>query len=184
MAAAQRDVAFDVIAVDDGSTALSRRVPRRCRTCARAASMCCTSRATSGTSGASAIGLTEADARARHLATIVMDSDGEDRPDVVPTLVAALRGDPRRIVVARRARRSEGLVFGSSTRYTSSSSASSPARHRLRQLLRAARAERESRLVAMPEIWNNLAAAIRTLADADPRMLHRSAALGTRARAG
>jgi hypothetical protein len=42
---------------------------------------------------------------------VVMDSDGEDRPDAVAKLIAAWTKQPDKIVVARRGRRSETLVF-------------------------------------------------------------------------
>jgi glycosyltransferase involved in cell wall biosynthesis len=44
-------------------------------------------------------------------ATVVMDSDGEDRPDAVVKLIAAWDKEPGKIVVARRGRRSERLTF-------------------------------------------------------------------------
>ncbi len=42
---------------------------------------------------------------------IIMDADGEDRPEDVPALLAALAANPGAIVVAERGRRSEGLRF-------------------------------------------------------------------------
>lgn len=52
---------------------------------------------------------------AEHLtcsAVVVMDADGEDRPSDVPTLIAALYETPNEYAVfAKRARRSEGVVF-------------------------------------------------------------------------
>jgi glycosyltransferase involved in cell wall biosynthesis len=44
-------------------------------------------------------------------AVVVMDADGEDRPEDVPRLLSAWGEDPNLIVVAQRSRRSEGLVF-------------------------------------------------------------------------
>lgn len=45
-------------------------------------------------------------------AVVVMDGDGEDRPEDVPALLAEFdRHGGRRVVFAQRARRSEGLVF-------------------------------------------------------------------------
>jgi len=161
MAAVQRDIAFDVIAVDDGSTAPLPAAFLADAGLAFLGGVDVLHLASNlGHQRAIAIGLTESDARASHSATIVMDSDGEDRPEVVPTLVAALRGDPRSIVVARRARRYEGLVFrifyalykllfrlltGKAIAFGNFCVLPAPS---------------VSRLVAMPEIWNNLAAAI------------------------
>lgn len=42
---------------------------------------------------------------------IVMDSDGEDRPEDIVQLLDAHKENPSSIIFARRARRSEGLVF-------------------------------------------------------------------------
>lgn len=42
---------------------------------------------------------------------VIMDGDGEDRPEDVPRLIEALRDEPRAIVVAHRNRRSEGPGF-------------------------------------------------------------------------
>ena len=44
-------------------------------------------------------------------AVVVMDADGEDRPEDVPRLLGAWSKDANMIVVAQRSRRSEGLVF-------------------------------------------------------------------------
>src|SRR5262249_7598735 len=44
-------------------------------------------------------------------AVVVMDSDGEDRPEDVPKLLSAWGKDANLIVVAQRSRRSEGSVF-------------------------------------------------------------------------
>lgn len=43
--------------------------------------------------------------------TIIMDSDGEDRPEDIPELVRVHERHPSHIVVAQRHRRSEGHVF-------------------------------------------------------------------------
>jgi len=161
MAAVQRDVAFDVIAVDDGSTMPLRDGFLADAGLAHLGGIDVLHVASNlGHQRAIAIGLTEVDLRGGHSATIVMDSDGEDRPEVVPALVAALREDPRRIVVARRARRSEGLVFrifyalykllfrlltGKAIAFGNFCVLPAPC---------------VRRLVAMPEIWNTLAAAV------------------------
>lgn len=107
-----------------------------------------------------AIGLVEIAGRRCHDAIIVMDSDGEDRPEDIPALLAAARETPGRIIVARRAERSESLGFRLGY-----------AAYKL--LFRALTGRRigfgnfclipletASRLVHMPESWNHLAAAI------------------------
>jgi hypothetical protein len=43
--------------------------------------------------------------------TVVMDSDGEDRPDELSSLLRSHAAGPDRIVVARRRKRSEGVQF-------------------------------------------------------------------------
>lgn len=58
-----------------------------------------------------AVGLAEAHKDPAISAVVVMDSDGEDKPEDIPRLLAAQAGDPRRIVVASRAKRSESLAF-------------------------------------------------------------------------
>jgi glycosyltransferase involved in cell wall biosynthesis len=44
-------------------------------------------------------------------AVVVMDADGEDRPDYIPQLIERHQSDPDAIVVARRDKRSEGRAF-------------------------------------------------------------------------
>ena len=44
-------------------------------------------------------------------AVVIMDGDGEDRPEDVPTLLKASRAAPKSIVVAERRRRTEGVRF-------------------------------------------------------------------------
>jgi glycosyltransferase involved in cell wall biosynthesis len=48
---------------------------------------------------------------ALHSATVVMDGDGEDRPEDLPRLLQASEANPSSIVCARRARRNESLPF-------------------------------------------------------------------------
>ncbi len=59
-----------------------------------------------------AIGLAWASEHARHQAVVVMDGDGEDKPDDVPAMLhEARRQNWGKIVFAARMRRSEGLAF-------------------------------------------------------------------------
>jgi polyisoprenyl-phosphate glycosyltransferase len=57
-----------------------------------------------------AVGLSLLEER-EHNAVIVMDSDGEDRPGDIPSLLELHQSHPGAIVVARRARRSEAGMF-------------------------------------------------------------------------
>src|SRR5581483_10675800 len=59
-----------------------------------------------------AIGLAWAHDHVRAETFVVMDADGEDRPEDVPRLLAMTRGrEPASMVFAERLRRSEGAVF-------------------------------------------------------------------------
>jgi polyisoprenyl-phosphate glycosyltransferase len=58
-----------------------------------------------------AIGLAELNARQGVEALIVMDSDGEDRPEDVPKLLEAHQANPEVIVVAKRKKRREKWLF-------------------------------------------------------------------------
>lgn len=58
-----------------------------------------------------AVGLLELAARSEHDEVIVMDSDGEDRPEDLLTLLSTADKRPSQIIVAQRGTRSEGLSF-------------------------------------------------------------------------
>ncbi|MBN1680241.1 MAG: glycosyltransferase [Anaerolineae bacterium] len=58
-----------------------------------------------------AVGLSEVLRREVFDAVLVMDADGEDRPQEVPNLLAAHREQPHAVIAARRTKRSEGPVF-------------------------------------------------------------------------
>jgi hypothetical protein len=108
-----------------------------------------------------AIGLSHAEASIPCDAVVVMDGDGEDRPEDVPRLLAELeKNGGRAVVFAERLRRSEGPLFV--TMY---------ALYRwLHRLLTGERVRfgnfsaiprtLVSRLVAMSDLWNHYAAAI------------------------
>lgn len=57
------------------------------------------------------IGLAHAQGLAHVEACVVMDSDGEDTPQSIPGLLAAVRGEGVDVAVAERAKRSETLTF-------------------------------------------------------------------------
>ena len=58
-----------------------------------------------------AIGIVEASKNLDHEALIVVDADGEDRPQDIPTLLAAHESNPEAIVVAQRRSRQEAVNF-------------------------------------------------------------------------
>jgi hypothetical protein len=60
-----------------------------------------------------AVGLVEMSQRENLDCVIVMDADGEDRPEDIPSLLQVHTLEPDAIVVVRRQKRSEGLVFRS-----------------------------------------------------------------------
>jgi hypothetical protein len=107
-----------------------------------------------------AVGLVEVAASDDCDAVVVMDSDGEDRPEHIADLLAVHLRRPEAVIVATRAKRSEGLVFRLS--------------YLLYKLvfrlltghwisfgnfcLVPSRALK--RLVFMPEVWNSLASSI------------------------
>jgi glycosyltransferase involved in cell wall biosynthesis len=107
-----------------------------------------------------AVGLVTLSARKDLDAVIVMDSDGEDRPEEIPLLLEASRLAPGQVIMAHRGKRSESTVFragywmykfffrmltGQGISFGNFS------------LLPMAAVRR---LVHMPELWNNLPAAI------------------------
>ena len=64
-----------------------------------------------GHQAAIAIGLIHAASLDRLAGCIVMDSDGEDAPEALPSLIAAIRSANFDVAVAQRAKRSESLLF-------------------------------------------------------------------------
>jgi len=107
-----------------------------------------------------AVGLVTLASRDDLDSVIVMDSDGEDRPEEIPLLLAASRSAPGEVILAHRGKRSESLPFRV---------AYAAYKFFFRMLtgrgisfgnfsvlpIAAVR-----RLVHMPELWNNLPAAI------------------------
>ncbi len=107
-----------------------------------------------------AVGLHVAVERGAYDAYVVMDCDGEDKPEDIPRLLAALHSDRASAAVARRGKRSEGLLFrsfyrvyktlyraltGSVISFGNFSALDHAAAERLRH---------------MPELWNNFASAL------------------------
>jgi polyisoprenyl-phosphate glycosyltransferase len=108
-----------------------------------------------------AIGLAAAHEQCQPSAVVVMDGDGEDGPDDIPRLVAALRANgERKIVFAERRRRTENALFKAFY-----------AAYRAVHLLLTGIAVRVGnfsiipaaqldRLVVISELWNHYAAAV------------------------
>lgn len=100
---------FHIVAVDDGSlgappkaaaireAGLSGEILRLARNV--------------GHQGAIAIGLAHASAMPNVSACIVMDSDGEDTPESIPSLLKAVASPGADVAVAERAKRSETFTF-------------------------------------------------------------------------
>jgi hypothetical protein len=108
----RKEIMLSVIAVDDGST--RRAAPLD----VGEAGFSCICRfdivrlATNlGHQRAIAIGLVQLATRSDVEAVLVMDSDGEDRPEEIRALVAAARANPEAVIIAERSKRSESLGF-------------------------------------------------------------------------
>jgi glycosyltransferase involved in cell wall biosynthesis len=104
-------ISFHVILVDDGSDRPRQLTldPQRCMrtTHLEVLNLVCNL----GHQRAIAVGLAAA-AELRNISgVLVMDSDGEDRPEDIPALLDAAARHPRHIVCGRRSRRSETWLF-------------------------------------------------------------------------
>ena len=152
---------FVVIAVDDGSTMRASKIdtmvpPDSCIEAIEVLQLAINL----GHQRAIAVGLVSAARRDDVATVVVMDSDGEDRPDDIAALLATADQHPEHVVLAQRARRSEGITFRIG--------------YLIYKLLFRILAGRTidfgnfcllpisvvRRLVHMPELWNNLPAAI------------------------
>jgi polyisoprenyl-phosphate glycosyltransferase len=158
---AQREIAIQICAVDDGSLA-----PFALETIDLPPDSCIVGlevirlALNLGHQRAIAVGLCAIANNPAFDAVVVMDADGEDRPSDIAALLAASRDNPGSIVLARRVKRSEPPMFrvwywlyrslfqlltGHAIRFGNFS------------LLPMAAVRR---LVYMPELWNHLAASI------------------------
>jgi hypothetical protein len=156
------DAEFEVVAVDDGSSdpcdaATLPSLPQD--SCIESVSVVRLA-LNLGHQRAIAVGLASLWQRTDIDGVIVMDSDGEDRPNDLAALIALWRTHPTHVILARRAERSEAAVFKMG--YLA-----------YRILFRALIGRGISfgnfcllptqavrRLVHMPELWNNLPATI------------------------
>jgi glycosyltransferase involved in cell wall biosynthesis len=108
----REDIAFSVVVVDDASTrrAAPLDVGDPGRSCIRRIEIA--RLATNlGHQRAIAIGLAQLAGHSDIEAVLVMDSDGEDRPEEIAALVAAARANPEAVIVAERGKRSESFGF-------------------------------------------------------------------------
>jgi hypothetical protein len=108
----REDIIFLVLAIDDGSTS------RGTRSDLGEPGLSCIGKfeimrltTNLGHQRAIAIGLVQFAARSDVDAVLVMDSDGEDRPEEIAILVNAARANPESIILAERTRRPESLRF-------------------------------------------------------------------------
>jgi hypothetical protein len=108
----REDITLSIVAVDDGSTRRSEGLD------IGELGLSCICRfevvrlATNlGHQRAIAIGLVQLAARSDIEAVLVMDSDGEDRPEEIAPLIAAARANPEAVILAERSKRSESFGF-------------------------------------------------------------------------
>jgi glycosyltransferase involved in cell wall biosynthesis len=156
-----RDIAFHVIAVDDGSSIAPEPAAVAVPTKSCIAEIEVLRLALNlGHQRAIATGLCAVADRRDIDAVVVMDCDGEDRPEDIAELCDASRGNPGWIVLAHRSKRSESLGFRLG--YTVYKLLFHALTGRVINFgnyamlpIKAVR-----RLVHMPELWNNLPAAI------------------------
>ena len=107
-----------------------------------------------------AVGLVTLSGRKDLDSVIVMDSDGEDRPEDLPLLLAACRASPDRVIFAHRARRRESAAFKAGYfvyKFLFRALTGRTISFGNFSLLPIAAVRR---LTHMPELWNNLPAAI------------------------
>lgn len=156
-----RELAFHIVAVDDGSAepfdpASVALVPGSCIASLEIVRLA----VNLGHQRAIAAGLVTLVGRSGLDAVVIMDGDGEDRPADIALLLAASEREPGHIVLARRIERSETLTF--KLGYIA-----------YKAMFRILTGhvinfgnfsllpfEAVRRLVHMPELWNNLPAAV------------------------
>jgi glycosyltransferase involved in cell wall biosynthesis len=108
----EADMEAEVMAVDDGSTipAPISDLAGRCLRAITALSILRLGR-NLGHQRAIALALAHIERTKRFDVAVIMDADGQDRPEDVPLLIREQELHSDKIVFARRARRSEGFVF-------------------------------------------------------------------------
>lgn len=156
----QWDVALTIIAVDDGSLEpirwdLERRSIKHIDSI-EALSLTCNL----GHQRAIAVGLSDVLKSGAFDAVIVADSDGEDRPEDIGRMIEAYRRDRKTLVVAQRAKRSEGLRFRIFYGLYKAMFHAFTGRSIDFGNFSLIPFEILGRLAYMPELWNHLAAAV------------------------
>ena len=108
-----------------------------------------------------AIGLSHVVAAELATSILIMDADGEDQPTDIPRLVSAVASaEKATVVVAKRASRSEGILFAVSYRLYRALFSLLTGNQIQFGNFSAMRIEAAKRLSAMPELWINLPAAV------------------------
>ncbi|MFN3609362.1 MAG: glycosyltransferase [Hyphomonas sp.] len=107
---ALRGASVTIVAVDDGSTEIAAP-PRAMLTDCVEQIHIIKLKANQGHQRAIVLGLAYVEKELSPDRIVVMDSDGEDRPEVIPALLAESAQNPGAIIVAQRKKRSEGLIF-------------------------------------------------------------------------
>lgn len=105
-----RGAKVTIVAVDDGSAHVTLPSPETLGECVEQIHVV-KLKANQGHQRAIGLGLAYVERELSPDRIVIMDSDGEDRPDVIPTLLAESEANPGAIIVAQRTKRSEGLIF-------------------------------------------------------------------------
>lgn len=155
------DWAVSVIAVDDGSTEEAPASIKDVSLFPSLREIRLVELATNvGHQRAIAIGVSMAVSETDAEAIVVMDSDGEDRPQDIPRLLAATQGKSEFAVVARRARRTNTLIFKAFyALYKAVFGILTGRSINFGNFCLISRGYAK-RLVMTPELWNNLPAAV------------------------
>ncbi|HLP09569.1 MAG TPA: glycosyltransferase [Opitutaceae bacterium] len=175
-AAAALPAGLEVLAVDDGSlTPAPSSLGADCRHLRRIEVL--RLRANLGHQRALAIGLADCVRAARADYVVTMDADGEDRPADLAVLLEEAFRRPGQVVVAQRARRTEGLVFRAAYLVYKLAFRFLTGRVIAFGNFAVLPVAAARRLVFMPECWNHLAA---TIVKSRLPILGRPTARGTR----
>ena len=159
--AGERGESYSIVLVDDGSTESGSFDPERIRQLANLDRVQLVHLVSNfGHARAIAVGLGSVADREDIDAVVVMDADGEDRPEDVGRLIDTALGAREAVVVAHRAQRSEGLVFRASYHiYKSLFALLTGSQISFGNFCLLPRSMVQ-KLVYVPELWSHLAACI------------------------